>query len=520
MIQQIEKQLKADKLSEKVYTENGAIAHSTSGTELVDFNFKVSSYRNADVATIITDFDKVWNEDKNLAIKMLFFIRDVREGLGERRLFRVIFKHLIDHLKDDIYHLFPLVAEYGRYDDLIEMIDLDDVYAKDANKEIARVLKKQMDEDVDNMRRGVSISLLCKWLPSSNASSKRSHLLSKFIRNEWGNTFSEKFYRKLLAEMRKYLKVTEIYTSANNWSEINYEQVPSMANIKYKTAFLKHDRFRRQEFLEKLSKGEVTVNSSVAFPHDIVHQYYATLNEDSEWNMSSRFEFKRDDLIEGMWNNQKQFNISDTLVVADGSGSMLSTIGGTKVMAIEVANALAVYCAEHNQSVFKDKYITFSSRPQLVDLSKSISGKKNSLADKLNICNCYSEVSNTNIEAVFDLILRTAVNNKMKQSELVKQILIVSDMGFDAGTTNKDFLFDEIAQKWSIEGYILPKLIWWNCTEKANGIPIIQNEAGLAFLGGFSLNAINMVMSGEVDAYKCIKDVLDGERYKNIKLLG
>lgn len=521
MIQQIEKQLKQDELSKVVYSENGAQMHSTSGKELLDFNFKVSSYRNKTSEEIINDFDKVWDEDRELALKYLFFLRDVREGLGERKTFRVCFKYLVTHGVVNIDKLFPLIGEYGRWDDLLDLIDLDNVFepVHIINSQIAEVLYKQLAQDQNNYKNNKSISLLCKWLPSINTSSKKSRRLARYLLSQWKNISSEKAYRKLLSELRAYIKVTETLTSTNRWGEIDYAQVPSMANLKYRKAFFKHDEERRKAFLEKLEKGEVKINSSVAFPHDIVHQYYHAMMEAKiHWLSSSKHQFIADPAIEGMWKNQKQFDIADTLVVADGSGSMLTSLTGTTVMAIEIANALAIYCSEHNQGEFKDKYITFSNRPQLVNLAKSVSGKENSLADKLNICNFHNEVANTDIEKVFDLILRTAIENKMSQEEMVKQILIISDMEFDSGVQDSTFLMDEITQKFVTAGYKLPRLIYWNVCSRTGVIPMTQNENGFALLSGFSLNNIKMVMNNNLDMYEMLKEILMSDRYKPIIL--
>ena len=111
-----------------------------------------------------------------------------------------------------------------------------------------------------------------------------------------------------------------------------------------------------------------------------------------------------------------------TIVVADGSGSMTSTIGKTQITAWEVAHALAIYFAERLAPPFRDQYITFSCNPQLVNLCGA-----RSLKGKLDIAIGHAECANTNIEAVFDLILNTAIKNHMSQHDLPKNILVISD---------------------------------------------------------------------------------------------
>ena len=103
---------------EPAVTENGAIGYRTTGKALLDINFAVSSMRNMNEQQIIDKFIKAFYEDKILAIKWLFYARDIRQGIGERRLFRVCMKYLAEHHKDIVKGIIPLIPEYGRYDDL------------------------------------------------------------------------------------------------------------------------------------------------------------------------------------------------------------------------------------------------------------------------------------------------------------------------------------------------------------------------------------------------------------------
>ena len=260
-------------------------------------------------------------------------------------------------------------------------------------------------------------------------------------------------YRKTLSRLRAYANVVETKISANKWSEVDYEAVPSMANVKYKNAFIKHDKVRRSEYLAKLERGEAKINSSAAFPCDIVSRY-----GNNRWSI-----LPYDAMLEGMWkalpNYVKDVDNGNTIVVVDGSGSMTASVGSTGMSALDVAQSLAVYFSERmTESPYKDKFITFSERPQLIDL-----GKCNSLHDKLKLLYAYDECSNTNIEATFDLLLNTAVNNHVEQKD-IPNVLIVSDMNFDQGTSYHGCdvsLMESIAKKWEAAGYKIPRLTYW-----------------------------------------------------------
>ena len=490
-------------------SENGAIGYRTSGKELLDLNFAVASLRGASEQEIIDKFTKAFFEDKILAMKWLFFARDVRGGLGERRLFRVILKNLVKNNPEMIIPVINLIPEYGRYDDLWCLLD-----NQESAKVVYSIVDEQLIEDLHNMKKNKPISLLAKWMPSPNASSEKTKKYAKQIYKTLGLT--EREYRQILSRLRKYLDVVETKMSAKDWSEIKYEAVPSKANLIYSNAFLKNDEERRKEYLEKLKKGETKINASTLYPHDIVHKYsggyYRLDNKDST--------------IEALWKALPDTvqGCGNTIVVADGSYSMTDNIGGnTTVTALDVANALAIYFAEHSSGEFKDKYITFSERPQLVDFSKA-----DSLHDKLQIALTYDECANTNIEKVFDLILTTAIKHNMRQEDMPKNILIISDMEFDSCATSGDSdiwsrnrpnqrLFEIIAQRYADAGYQLPRLVFWNVNSRTGTIPVKENELGVALVSGFSINIIKMVMSNKLDPYECLLETLNSERYAPIE---
>ena len=395
-------------------TENGAVGYRPTGKKLLDLNFSVASLRSASEQQIINKFMDAYYENPMLAVKLLFYARDVREGLGERRLFRTAFNWLANGHADVAHNVLKFIPEYGRYDDLLCAFDTA------LQGEILNIIKEQFDADTHNMKDGKPISLLAKWSPSENASSAETKRLATAIRTKLGMT--SRNYRKMLSEMRKYIDVVERKMSAKQWGEINYETVPSRANLIYNNAFLRNDEERRREYLGALEKGEVKINAGTLYPHDIVHKYNANC-------------YGTDATLEGLWKALPDTvkGNGNTIVVADGSGSMQCNVGGnTRVTALEVANALAIYFAERSSGEFKDKYITFSENPRLVDFSNA-----KTLREKIEIAMRHNEVANTNIEAVFDLILKTAVNNRMSQDDMPKNILIVSDMEFDScATTN------------------------------------------------------------------------------------
>jgi hypothetical protein len=488
--------------NETKLTENGAVGFRTTGKKLLDLNFSVASLRGASEQTIINKFMDAYWEDPVMAIKWLFYTRDCREGLGERRLFRIVLKHLAKDKPEIIKVVLKFASEYGRYDDMWCLLNTD------LKNDVISTIKEQLNKDVPSMINGKSISLLGKWLPSENASSTETKRYATTIRK--GLDMTPRNYRKMLSDLRKYIDVVECKMSAKEWAGINYEAVPSRANLIYNNAFLRNDEERRRAYLGALEKGEAKINASVLFPHDIVHKYMT-----AGWGMSVK---PLDSTLEGLWKALPDTvkNADNTIVVADGSGSMTCKVGGnTNVTALDVANALAIYFAEKSSGEFKNKYITFSHRPQLVDFSNA-----KTLHDKIQIALRHNEVADTNIEATFDLILQTAVNNHMAQEDMPKNVLIISDMEFNSAVgyhRPDETLFDTIAQKYAAHGYKLPRLVFWNVNSRTGTIPVKENDLGVALVSGFSVNIVKMVMSNKLDPYECLLDVLNVERYQAIE---
>lgn len=493
-------------------TENGAIGYRTTGKELLDLNFAIASLRKMSDTEVVKRFKKAFCENKVLAMKWLFYARDARQGVGERRLFRVVLADLVESNPEMVIPVINLIPEYGRFDDLWCLLD-----NAESAKVVYQIVDNQLEQDWKNMAAKKPISLIAKWMPSINASCAKTKEYGKKLCKALKMT--EREYRKALSKLRKYLDVVEVKMSDKNWSEIKYEAVPSRANLIYNGAFLRNDEARRREYLGQLEKGETKINASTLFPHDIVHKYVVN----SGW--SQRLKAK-DATIEALWKALPDTvkGCGNTIVVADGSGSMTCTVdNNSRVTALEVANALAVYFAERSSGQFKDKYITFSANPQFVDFSNC-----NSLHAKLQKALQHNEVANTNVEKVFDLILTAAINNKMSQEDLPQNILIISDMEFDGcatcGNGNRyglnrptQKLFDTIAQKYARAGYKMPRLVFWNVNSRTGTIPVKENDLGVALVSGFSVNVAKMVMSGKTDPFECLLETLNSERYAPVE---
>ena len=492
-------------------TENGAIGYRSTGRSLLDLNFSTSSLRNMDPERITSQFSQAWEEDRELALRWLFFLRDVREGLGERRSFRIILHWLGENYpiltckllvnKTDEGYVIPF---YGRWDDIFELMDMFPTH-------IINVVKKQINSDLFNAGNNKPVSLLAKWMPSNNATSKATLKLADRLAN--GMRLSPRNYRKMLSKLRKYIDVVEVKMSGGEWDKINYESVPSKANLLYNQTFYRHDPERRREFLDKLSTGEAKINASTSYPYEIYHRM-----RDADDDEVATLEAMWKSILEGVTIEQ------NFIVVCDGSGSMEKPIStSTNATAYDVANSLALYFSETLRGEFHGKFITFSESPKFVDV-----GCYETLSEKMRETYRHREVANTNIEAVFDLVLQTAVENNLSAGDMPDSILIISDMEFDRCSEDNygsylmrdvgrsKTLFERIAKRFAEKGYKLPRLIFWNVCSRTMTIPVKENELGVALVSGFSVNNINMILSGEMDPYLCLVHELKKERYDRV----
>lgn len=471
------------------FTENGMKGYAATKDALVDFNFSLPAIRNmsdellhAQVAQLLNDK----KHNKEVIYRYMFFLRDVRGGLGERRIFREMLKELANREPELVKHFIKYIVEVGRWDDLFVLMETP------LKKCLIETLCKQLEADWDNMQKDKPISLLAKWMPSINSGKKSRKLAREFI-GYYGMANGE--YRKALSEMRKYLDIVEQHISNNTYNEIDYEAVPSKANKKYAELFMRKDMQRRQEYLDSLSKGKAKINASTLYPHEII-------------SMVRRNSDKR--LTQGLWENLKDYEgVENTLVVADVSGSM--AWGSNNIMPIDCSVGLALYFAQRAKDEFKGKVVTFSDKPAYVDVSrfKTVYDAYIWMTERMDWN------GSTNIEAVFKLVLDTAARNKLKQED-IPNILIISDMEFNECTYGNSF--EAISELYRSYGYKLPKLIFWNAASRSGTIPVIENENGLVLVSGYSPAAIKAAASSETyDPLKAIYDCIYVERYNFVR---
>ncbi len=485
--------------SNKTFTENGAVTLKTSNSDCVDLFATIGALRSETEDEIITRFMRAFAENQDIATKLLFYARDVRGGLGERRVFRAIIKWLANNHPSTVRKNLSYIAEYGRYDDLLVLFDTP------LENSMLSFIKETLSEDLKAMQNSQEVSLLAKWLPSVNASNNETVLMGKKIAKYLN--MSEKEYRKTLSKLRAYIRIIENYLREQDYT-FDYSKQPSKAMFKYRNAFIRNDSKRYNSFISKVNSGEVKLNADTLYPYELVSPFL-TGHYDS---------FMRDiteeekNTLNATWESLPDYGSDENvLAVIDTSGSMYWT---SDPKPASVALSLGLYFAQHNTGVFKNHFIEFSSTPQLIEI------KGETFADRLRYVASFNEIADTNLEAVFDLILDAAVKNNVTQSDLPSKLIIISDMEFNACIENGELTnFENAKTKFEAKGYSLPQVVFWNVASRNRQQPVTQNEQGAFLVSGCTPRLFSSVASGDFSALtpaQLMLEVLLTERYEKI----
>jgi len=482
------------KEANRTLTENGAATYATTLSDCLDLFATIGALRREPESEITARFDRAWAENSDLAMKTLFFARDIRGGLGERHVFRTILRYMAHDRAESIKMNIWAVPEYGRFDDLLVLLDT-------PAKQIATdYIKTHFDADMAALKSDENVSLLGKWLPSVNAHNADTIRYGKMIAKALGLTEAE--YRKALTALRAKIAIIENNLREQEYS-FDYAKQPCKAMYKYRKAFLRNDGERYKAYLSGVERGEVKMNVGTLLPYEIIRPAFdgsgIAKNIDADEHRS----------IDVTWKAQPDFTRGENaLVVVDGSGSMY---GGNDPKPAAVALSLGIYFAERNKGAFQNHFITFSENPRLVEI------KGKDIIDKVKYAATFNEVANTDIQKVFELILYTAIRNRVPQSELPATLYIISDMEFDYCTRGVDITNFEYAKRaFARNGYKLPAVVFWNVASRNQQQPVTMNERGVALVSGASPRVFSMVSSGNLSPYAFMMDTLGNERYAGI----
>jgi len=416
-------------------TTNGAKQHSTSNDVCVDLFSKIGSMRHWDRRDILEYFERAFEHNPELATRITYWARAARAGSGERKTFYTILDEIARISPDFITDNARTLAEIGYWKDLMRYCDIQGVLSA-----FARAIK-----DGDRLAN--------KWAP-------RKGEIAKKLRDELGYTNKE--YRKWL---KKHSDTVETKMSNNKWDDIKYSSVPGSAMRRYSRAYNRNDSQRFEDW-----KNDETTKTSVSATYP--HQIFKVIEQDEK-------------LAEKMWRDLPDYIETEEIILPmiDVSGSMYGK-------PLEVAIALGMYLAEKNKSEFKDRFLTFSERPQIVKIDNT-----KTLAEKINSISEADWGMNTDFEKAYTKILDLATKHDVDPKSMPTMLLCLSDMQFDE-SGNGGLHLDDIRDKYETHGYKMPKLVFWDLNAYT-GQPAECSDENVAMVSGFSPSIMKAILNAE-----------------------
>ena len=459
----------------------------------MDLFATVGAIRRESDEEIIGRFIRAYAENANAAMKILFFCRDVRGGLGERRVFRVIIKWLADHEPASLKKNIESIAEYGRYDDLLALI------GTGCESDTLNCIERQLKADLAAFDKGDDISLLAKWMPSVNTSNTETVKTAKIIAKYLG--MKDAVYRKTLVKLREKIHIVENNLRKKDYT-FDYARQPSKAMFKYRKAFIRNDGERYSAFMDKVERGETALHTGTLAPYELIAPCFSDENAHTLTEVERRS-------MDITWKSFENFGgDKNALVVVDGSASMYWQ---SNPIPEAVALSLGIYFAERNRGAFHNHFITFSTTPRLVEI------KGRDIAEKVRYCLQFNECCNTDIQKVFELIINAAVKNNLPRSEMPSTIYIVSDMEFDQCAGNAQISnFAYAKNLFEQKGYSLPNVVFWNVSSRNKQQPVTKNEQGVALVSGCTPRLFSMIAEEDMSPYTVMMETIMSERYAPI----
>lgn len=470
LIQAIQKE------SSKEINSKGALAFNTTLDKVLDY-FSLGGTSGSEESLEL--FKGAFLENPELALKCMFYLRDIRSGQGLRENFRYALNFLAQNSPETLKGKLHLVPEFGRWDDLYSLV------GTPLENESKGVIKEDFEKDLKSLKASNSVSLLGKWLKSENASSLETKKLGRWTRKALGLTPKE--YRLSLTKLRKALNVVEVPMSSGDFDSIDFSAVPSKAMLKYRSAFHRNtDKFL--EYIQSVKDGAQKINARTLYPHEIVTKLQFSTPDETK-------------VLEALWENLPSFE-GDVLCMVDVSGSMTG-------LPMEVAISLGLYVSERS-SAFKNTFLTFSETPELVTLPEG------SLSTKVRFMRRCNWGYNTDITKAFKLILDSAVKHNISQEEMPERLIVFSDMEFDEACSWDDSTYSLIRKMFTDYGYEMPALVFWNLRSYGR-IPVQKDFLGVKTLSGFSVNLMESVLKDDyMTPLEYMLSILKSERYSEI----
>jgi len=447
-------------------TDNGAVAFKSTLNANLDF-YGCSGNIGTDLTSLRDKFDLAYTEDSDLALRNLLNMRDIDGGKGVRDNSKELLKHIVTNI-DKAESLLNNFVKVGRFDDLLYVYGVD----KNIDMIIENVFIKSLQSE--------NPSLAAKWTPLNQKDNTSKKFMSK-LRTRLKLT--PKQMRHFVVGKRN---IVETKMCENTWEGIEYKTVPSQAMRIYKNAFSRNDETRFNEYIESVQNGDVKINASTLYPHEVLGRTYKTPDKvtEAQWKALPNY------IKEGV----------SILPMVDVSGSMQCKAYG-EYMCMDISIALGMYLAEKNTTYFKDSFITFDTIPEFVRFKDD-----ECLANRKSKTSNASWGGSTDLDQAFDLILSCVEKHNLTQDDMPDYFVVLSDMQFNQ-SNNKPISLDT-KLKFEKLGLVCPKLIWWNLSQHSTNTPVTFDQEGNAYVSGFSPSVMTALLADDLESYTPINIML------------
>lgn len=480
-------------------TWNGADALKTTDSALLDMFGRAGAMRACDKTEKQIVFSRAFKEDPDAAVKLLFYTRDIRGGYGEKDTFKTMIAHLANINTESVEKNLWAILEFGCAKDLYSLI------GTKAENAMWAFMKNQFELDYENMQAGKSTSLLAKWIATPDSKSEKTKELGKLTAKHLGYDFKTmREYKNRLRAIRKYLDLPEAKMCAGAWDQIEYSKCASKFLLKNRKAIMSHDGDRWQKYLDSVNSGEAKMNMGTVTPCDIITKV--------------RYNYSSD--LETMWKSLPDVCKGNAMIMCDTSGSMTSYGWSVRtkspVKPIDVAFGLALYFAQRNKGNLKDLMMNFSDRPEFIELNGATLYDNYGIAMRSPV-----NYSSTNLEAAFDLLLRTCKRGNVSQEDMPDSIVIISDMQINCvqglDSDNRMTFYDVMNRRYEEAGYKMPQVVFWNVNAQNPTFHASASTKGVSLVSGYSPNVFKQVMENiGTTPLELMMAVINDERYKDI----
>ena len=503
---------------------------------------------------ISNKIDKLSNNEKKkyvtYLVKLLFLIRDHKEGNGERDIFYRLFYRLYEKYPKIVIFTLPLLTggydiydetnenndkPFGSFLDLNKLYDLADKNTDNKNTDNKETIKRHIIEYYLNcLKKDINSeypSLAVKWIPREKK--KYHNMACNIVDTLFGDNMetNSKFkkYRKLIKVLSNKIVIIEQLMAQNRWDEIEVKHIPSRALKKYlyvlknenKTdGTIRHpEDIKRMELRNKMlyelnkppeaNRLNVTTLQPYEIVKTVISNKFLTNSEEENiiaiWNKYS-YEFKK--------KIEKDNILKDNLnmiILADVSLSMDGT-------PMEACIALSLLLTDLLDGVWKNKILTFESNPKWHNIPANLN-----IVEKIKFLKNAPWGGSTNIGNALEMILDVAKINKISQKDMPKKMVIFSDMQFDRAMEYNDIFrtgFEILEHKFKKNGYDLPHIIFWNLRGDTVGYNNKTTQKGTTMLSGFGPSPFKSFLNAEFDIdntpWQTLKNLLDSSRLSKL----